>query len=369
MIVFKNGHVFLGNRDTEFETKHICVEGDKILSVEDTFNIGSEDSVYDLSGCYVTPGLIEPHCHIGLLEHGVGWAGSDENEDHEPIQDNCHAVDGINMHDRSFEDFRKSGITTVGVFPGSNSVIGGYGAAIKCKGNVIDDAVIKSDVGLKVSLGGTVKEHFSMKKKAPLTRMGIMALLNQFILDSKVDQTHEYIINGELPLVIHCERLDDIHSAVRFGEKHNLKIRLVGLSDYEDAKDLLLEKNIKYALGPIMGYATQKETRNRDRYRHIEASAMINGSLTTSHPIINGRYATLQGSIMNQNGLETASVLNALSINAAEFLGVENRVGSIEVGKDADLVVWDGHPLELKTKVLLTIIDGEFVYKGGDLQC
>lgn len=365
MIVFKNCNAFVGKNI--FEKKHIYIEKSKFVKIEDEFKSIDQDEVIDLKGLYVTPGIVEPHCQIGLLEHGVGWAGSDENEDQEPLQDQCYAIDGINMHDRSFEDFRKSGITTVGIFPGNNSVVGGYGTAIKCKGKIVDEAIIKSDVGLKVALGGTVKAHFKEKNKAPLTRMGIMSILNQFILDSKMNATNEKVTSGELPLIINCERLDDIHSAIRFGEKHNLKIRLVGLADYEDAKDLLIEKNIKYALGPIMGYATQKETCNRDRYRRIETFSMMHGSLTTSHPSINGRYAILQGSIMNQNGLEMPSVLKALSINAAEFLGIEDRVGSIEVGKDADLVIWDGHPLELTTKVLATMIDGEFVYKGGDL--
>ncbi len=367
MIVFKNCNVFVGKNKNIFEEKHIYIEKSKFVKIEDDFKSNDQDEVIDLKGLYVTPGIVEPHCQIGLLEHGVGWAGSDENEDQEPIQDQCHAIDGINMHDRSFDDFRKSGITTVGIFPGNNSVVGGYGTAIKCKGNIVDEAIIKSDVGLKVALGGTVKVHFGTKNKAPLTRMGIMSILNQFILDSKLNAKNEKVISGELPLIINCERLDDIHSAIRFGEKFNLKIRLVGLADYEDAKEILLEKNIRYALGPIMQYATQKETRNRDRYRRIETFSMMHGSLTTSHPSINGRYAILQGSIMNQNGLEIPSVLKALSINAAEFLGIEDRVGSIEVGKDADLVIWDGHPLELTTKVLATMIDGEFVYKGGDL--
>lgn len=367
MIILKNCKTFIGKKKITFENKHILIEEGKFKEVIDEIELCEADEIIDIKGLYVTPGIIEPHCHIGLLEHGVGWAGSDENEDQEPVQDKCHVIDGINMHDRSFEDFRKSGITTVGIFPGNNSVVGGYGAVIKCKGNIVDEAIIKSDVGLKISLGGTVKAHFAEKKKAPLTRMGIMSILNQFVLDSKMNDMNKKVINRELPIVINCERLDDIHSAIRFSEKNNLDIRLVGLADYEDIKDILLDKNIKYALGPIMGYATQKETRNRDKYRCINGDSMKYGSLTTSHPSINGRYATLQASIMYQNGLDVCSTLKSLSINPAEFLGVEDKVGSIEVGKDADLVIWDGHPLELNTKVLATMIDGEFVYKGGDI--
>lgn len=367
MIILKNCNAFVGDSKNAFQEKHIYIENNEFLKIDNDFKSNEQDHVIDLKGLYVTPGIIEPHCHIGLLEHGVGWAGSDENEDQEPIQDRCHVIDGINMHDHSFNDFRKSGITSVGIFPGNNSIVGGYGSALKCKGKIVDEAIIKADIGLKVALGGTVKAHFAEKKKAPLTRMGIMAILNQFIIDSKEDSLNERLTSGELPLYVNCERLDDIYSAIRFGEKNNLEIRLIGLSDFEDAKEMLIKKNIHYALGPIMHYATQKETQNRDKYRRIENSSVKNGSLTTGHPSINGRYATLQGSIMMQNGLDETTVLRALTINPAEFLGVEDKVGSIEAGKDADLVIWDGHPLELTSKVLATMIDGEFVYKGGNL--
>jgi len=367
MIILKNCNAFVGDSKKAFQEKHIYIDKNEFSKIDSEFKSNGQEQIIDLKGLFVTPGIIEPHCQIGLLEHGVGWAGSDENEDQEPIQDHCHVIDGINMHDHSFNDFRKSGITSVGIFPGNNCIVGGYGSALKCKGKIVDEAIIRSDIGLKVALGGTVKAHFAEKKKAPLTRMGIMAILNQFIIDSKHNSTNDKVISGELPLYVNCERLDDIYSAIRFGEKNNLEIRLIGLADFEDAKKVLLNKNIHYALGPIMHYATQKETRNRDKYRCIESPFMEIGSLTTSHPSINGRYVALQASIMRQNGLEETAVLKSLTINPAEFLGIEDKVGSIEVGKDADLVIWDKHPLELTSKVLATMIDGEFVYKGGDL--
>ncbi|WP_240840655.1 amidohydrolase family protein [Acidaminobacter sp. JC074] len=367
MIVLKNCHAYVGDKEG-FIKIHIYVENESIIKVAEKLEVASEDQVIDVKGLYVTPGLIEPHCHIGLKEHGVGWAGSDENEDYEPIQDKCHVIDGINMLDKSFDDFRRSGITSVGVFPGGNCVIGGYGAAIKCKGKIVDEAIIQTDIGLKASLGGVVKAHFLNKKKMPLTRMGIMSLLNQFVMDAKAGHDHKGLIEGQVPFVVSCERLDDIHSAIRFAKKHDLKLKLVGLSDYDQVKELLNEEKIEYALGPIMDYASAKETIGRDRYRHITGNDMLTGSLTTCHPSINGRYASLQASIMVQNGLDVSSAINAMTLGPAAFLGIEAKVGSLEAGKDADLVIWDGHPLELNSKVLATMIDGEFVYKGGDFK-
>lgn len=366
MIVLKNCNAFLTSEGV-FKKKDLVIEDGKFSTIDDPNDNKADNQHIDVKGLYVTPGLVEPHCHVGLLEHGVGWAGSDENEDNDPIQDACHVLDGINMRDQSFNDFRKSGITTVGVFPGNNSLVAGYGAALKCKGHIVDDALIQSDIGLKVSLGSGVKTHFKEKKKAPLTRMGMMALLNQFVIDSKAKQNNKSVVSGQIPVIINCERLDDIYSAIRFSEKHQLKVKLVGLADFEDAKDMLIEKKIPFALGPIMGYATLKETRNRDRYRKITSEAMVSGALTTSHPSVNGRYASLQGSIMYQNGLDIPSVLKSLTINSAQFLGLDERLGSIAIGKDADLVIWDGHPLELSSKVIATMIDGEFVYKDGEL--
>lgn len=351
-----------------FKIQDILIESGKVQKIADTIHSENKMTVKNIKGRYVTPGFVEPHCQVGLNEHGSGIMGKDVDETSQPVNLECYAIDGINMLEKGFEDFRASGITTVGIYPGNNNVIGGYGTVVKCFGSLVDNAVVKKNAGLKVSISNLPKMTHGSKDKAPMTRMGISALIKQTFFDNihEGEKDIKDVINGKLPVIIYCQRHDDIMTAIRLSKAYNLDFRLVGLADFHLTKHEIISENKSFVVGPIMRYGESHETKNRDTYTVLLESEMNTlGSLTTEHPLVNGRYIGLQGGIAVQNGLEYYKALECLTINPARFLGVEDQVGSLEVGKDGDLVVWSGLPLEPLTKVVMTVINGNIVFDGG----
>ena len=353
-----------------FKMKDILIKNGKVDKIDDVILKDDSETVIDMKGKYVTPGFVEPHCQVGLNEHGSGIMGKDVDESSEAVNLNCYALDAINMLEKGFEDFRASGITTAGIFPGNNNVIGGFGTVVKCCGSVVDQAVVKKNAGLKVSISNLSKKDSNIKNNAPITRMGITALLKQTIFSSIHDGTDDMkeVIEGKLPIVVYCQRHDDIMTAIRFSKEYNLDYKLVGLADYQTVKTEILKEDKSFVVGPIMRYGDSEETRNRDVYTVLDEADMGSlGSLTTEHPVINGRYIGLQGGIAVQNGLDYYKALECLTINPARFLNIDDQVGSLEVGKDGDIVVWSGLPLEPLTKVEMTFINGDIVFDGGVL--
>jgi imidazolonepropionase-like amidohydrolase len=209
------------------------------------------DKVINARGRNVTPGIIDAHSHAGLSEQGIGWEGNDVNESTDPVTPWCSARDGINMMDKSFDNFRKAGITSIGVFPGSGNIIGGTALALKCYGTIVDEAVIKDPVGMKAALGENPKAVYGGKKKFPSTRMGNAAVLRETLLKAKqylekVKQAEEKnetpkrdkqceamlpVIRKEIPLLIHCHRLDDIATAIRICNEFDVRYVLEHVTD------------------------------------------------------------------------------------------------------------------------------------------
>ena len=364
--VLKNGNVFMKPEDEgdyAFVKADVYIENGKIKEISSDLELTCES--IDMSDRYILPGLIESHSRAGLVEHGIGVEGKDDSEVDAPIKSKLYAIDGINVLDPSFLDMKMTGITTVGIFPANDNVISGFGCVLKNKNGVVDEMIMTKACGLKGALG--VSPKVARGGKTPVTRMGSMALLNQFILDNQYEPVNEdvkAVIEGERPLYIECERHDDIETALRLKERFELDVRLIGLSDYSDVKRALYEKKISFSIGPIMGYAHNFETVGRDVYRVLDKSDLNDMStLCTNHPLINCKYTMLQGTILSQNGLDDISVLKMMTINAAKFLDIDERVGSIQVGKDADFSVWDVYPLEPTANVVMTMVDGEIVYK------
>jgi len=372
-MLLKNCNALVFDKSSDkysFKMKDILIKNGKVDKIDDVILKDDSETVIDMKGKYVTPGFVEPHCQVGLNEHGSGIMGKDVDESSEAVNLNCYALDAINMLEKGFEDFRASGITTAGIYPGNDNVIGGFGAVVKCYGSVVDKAVVRKNAGLKVSISNLSKIKQGVKNNAPITRMGIMALLKQTIFSSIHDGTDDMkeVVEGKLPIVVYCQRHDDIMTAIRFSKEYNLDFKLVGLADYQTVKTEILKEDKSFVVGPIMRYGDSEETRNRDVYTVLDKADMGSlGSLTTEHPVINGRYIGLQGGIAVQNGLDYYKALECLTINPARFLDIDDQVGSLEVGKDGDIVVWSGLPLEPLTKAEMTIINGDIVFDGGDL--
>lgn len=361
----------------------ILIEAGKITAVGTDLEIPADARTIDAGGRTVTPGIIEAHSHAGISEQGIGWAGDDNNELTNPITPWCRAIDGINMLDTAFDTYREAGITSVNILPGSGNLIGGTSVALKCKGLIVDEAVILHPSGMKAALGENPKGVYGDAKKSPSTRMGNAALIRDALLKAK--QYHEKmnraqtdadkpkydkeaeallpVITGEVPLRIHCHRSDDIVTAVRIAGEFGIPYTLEHVTDGYLLIDFLQAAGVSTAVGPTMHYGSKVENKDRDfRTPVLLSRAGIPFCFCTDHPVVAGKYLLLAAGLAVGWGMEREAALRSVTLSAAEHIGIADRVGSIEPGKDADLVIWSGDPLEFTTFADLTIIDGEIVF-------
>lgn len=367
------------------EHGQMLVENGKITAIGTNLEIPSHAKIIDAGGRTVTPGIIEAHAHIGISEQGLGWEGNDTNEATSPLTPWCSALDGINMQDSSFEQFRQAGITTVNVPPGSANIIGGTSVALKCKPTyIVDEAVLAESTGMKAALGENPKRAFGGRGRSPSTRMGNAAVLREALLKAKqylekleraesdkdkpaYDKQSEAllpVLKGEIPLRIHCHRADDIVTAVRISREFGIKFTLEHVTDGYLLVDFLKQAGASCAVGPTLKYGSKVENKDRDfRTAVYFARNGVKFCLTTDHPVVAGQYLLLTAGIAVSWGMEREAALRSITLGAAEHVGVADRVGSLEVGKDADFVIWSGDPLDYTTFADITVIDGEVVYE------
>lgn len=374
----------------KIEYGKILIEKGKIISVGKDLDLSMCSDIIDAGGRIVTPGIIDAHTHAGLIEQGLGWEGNDGNESTDPLTPWCSVIDGINMQDKAFENFRKAGITSVGVFPGSGNIIGGTAAAIKCTGIIVDEAIIRYPVGMKAALGENPKGNYGNKKKSPSTRMANASILRDVLLKAKqyLEKQNEEIaksetpkkdnkyealipvIKKEIPLLIHCHRHDDIATAIRICNEFDVKFVLEHATDGHLLSKQLKDRNIHCSVGPTLHYGSKVE--NKDRSFKTSICFEREGvpfCFTTDHPVVDGRNLIITAGVAVQWGMKEESALRAITLGSAEHIGIQDRVGSIEAGKDADLVIWSDNPLEFTAFADITIIDGKVVYKRGEQKC
>ena len=365
------------------EAGSILCRGGKIAALGQKVDLTGCTTIIDGQGRVAAPGLIDAHTHLGLHESGVGREGMDVNESTDPLTPFLSVRDGINMRDQAFASFRQAGITTVGVLPGSGNILGGTGLALKCRGEIVDEAVLKDPIGMKAALGENPKNLYGGMKKTPATRMGSAAVLRQALQkakdyhnrqnskngegDTKRDCVSEAllpVIEGRVPLIIHCHRHDDILTAIRICREFSVPYLLDHVTDGHLVVDVLKRENVHCGVGPTLHYGSKVENRDRSFQTPVVfARKGIPFCFITDHPVVAGRNLILTASVAVQWGMSEADALGAITLAAAKHLGVEGRVGSLEVGKDADLVIWSHNPLELTSFVDVTIIDGQIVYE------
>lgn len=366
------------------EKGSILIKDGKIFDIGKDIDVSNCDKIIDAEGKTVTPGIVEAHSHVGLHESGQGREGNDTNESTDPLTPLCSVRDGINMRDQAFDSFRRAGITCVGIVPGSGNIIGGTGLALKCKGEIVDEAIIKDPIGMKVALGENPKNNYGNKKKSPATRMANASILRETLMKAKQylekrkqaknennilehDKQSEAlipVINREIPLMIHCHRHDDIVTAIRICNEFDVKYVLEHATDGYLIKDLLKQQKTHCSVGPTLHYGSKVENKDRDFKTAIYFEReKIPFCFTTDHPVVDGRNLMLTASIAVQWGMKEESALRAVTLGPAEHIGIDHIVGSLEVGKDADLIVWSDNPLEFTSFVDITIIDGTVVYE------
>ncbi|MCL2397195.1 MAG: amidohydrolase [Defluviitaleaceae bacterium] len=383
MLLIQNGKV-LTMEGTNYDRASILVEGGKIAAIGENLEVPQGACVIDAAGCHVLPGLIDAHTHLGLSGHGLRWEGDDVNEMTDNVTPHLRTIDAINPFDRSFADTLTGGVTTVATSPGSANVIGGQLTAMKTGGSMrVEDLVLKAPLAMKCALGENPKGAYGQAKKtAPMTRMATAAIFREAFLkareylekkkaavDGKMPEfnmKHEALIpllERQIPVHIHAHQANDIHTAIRLIQEFNLRGIIIHASEAHLIVDDLVAAGMPLLIGPTLGFSTKPETVNKTfETVGILQRAGVKMCITTDHPVIPLHHLNVCTALSVQAGMDEDEALKAITIYPAEILGFGDRLGSLAVGKDADITIWDKNPVDTTSRVLHTIIDGRVVY-------
>ncbi len=387
MIIIKNANLITMGKEN-YVNGSVVVEGNKIVEVGSNVEISAykDAEVIDAKGKFVTPGLVDPHCHIGVMEEGIRFEGDDTNEMSGPIYPELRGIDSVYVRDMAFEYTYKSGVTTVNTGPGSANVIGGTFCAMKTFGETVEEMIIKEETCMKMALGENPKRVYGTNNKNPGTRMASAALMREWLFKAKEYHTkyHAWLQKEEdakeppfdmklhslmrvfdgMLVKIHAHRADDIMTAVRISKEFNLNYTIDHATEAYLIPKQLKADNVRLIVGPTLGMASKYELVNKSfKSAKVLEDNDIEFSIMTDHPVITLDTTLVQAALFIKEGLSELTALKALTINAAILNGIEDRVGSLEVGKDADVVVWDGPIFDIMTRPELVMIDGKVVHK------
>ena len=343
-----------------------------------------EQGDLDAAGGHILPGFVDAHCHLGLFGNAVGFEADDGNESTDPCTPQLRAIDAINPQDRCFREAREGGVTTVLTGPGSANPIAGQFAAIKTDGRWVDEMVLRAPAAMKMALGENPKTVYNERKETPITRMATAAVIRQ-----ELSKTLEYmdkqdkadaeedtdapdydaklealipVLRGELPVHIHAHRADDIATAVRICREFGLKYVIVHGTEGHLLPELLAAEGAGVITGPSLTDRSKPELANLTiENPAILARAGVPVAICTDHPVIPIQYLPICAALAVRGGLEPEEALAAITIHPARLAGLDKRVGSLEPGKDADIVVTTGHPLDWNGKVRYVFIGGKQV--------
>ena len=354
----------------------------KIIAVAESISAPENCPIIDAKGRLVTPGCIDAHCHIGLDNEAVGWEGMDYNEIVDPITPQMRAIDSIYPQDESFSLAIQGGVTTACTGPGSANVVGGTFVVIKLHGNRVDNMIVKDAVAMKCAFGENPKRCYGQGgKKAPMTRMGVAALLRELLFKTRrymedkaagknpgFDMKLEAMIpvlEGKLPLKAHAHRADDILTSIRIAKEFGVKLTLDHCTDGAVIADELAKEGYPAFVGPSLGSKTKVELSNKS---FATAGALhaagVHISIITDAPVIPLQYLPMCAGLAADAGLDREEAWRAITINPATALGIADRVGSLEPGKDGDVVIWSADPITtLAAAAAYTIVDGKVVYQ------
>lgn len=364
------------------ENGWIEIENGKIIAVEE----GSPDAVgtedLDGQGKLLIPGFIDAHTHLGIIENGIDFEGDDCNEATDPFTPQLRTIDGINPMDRCFEEAYKRGITSAVVAPGSANPCGGEIIAVKTHGRRIDDMIIKP-VGIKFALGENPKRVYNDRDETPVTRMATAALIREgltkakryladidaYEIDKENNDMPEFdpknhalipLLRREISAHFHCHRADDMFTAVRIAKEFDLKLVIVHATEGHLIADILGTEKLSAISGPVICDRCKPEMKGLELKNTAElVKNGVKTSICTDHPVIPIQYLPASAAMAVKGGLDLDSALEAITINAAEIAGIDNTTGSIAVGKDADLQLYCGNPLDIMNDPELVMINGK----------
>lgn len=383
MLLIKNGYVKT-MAGADIPGGNILIDNfGKIAAIGQELEIPEGTQVIDAGGKLVTPGCVDAHCHIGLHNEAMGWEGMDYNEIVDPVTPQMRAIDSINPMDESFALALQGGVTTACTGPGSANVVGGTFVAIKLYGKRVDKMIVKNPIAMKCAFGENPKRCYGHQaKRAPMTRMGTAAVLREllfktqrYLADKEAGKNPAFdmkleamipVIKGELPLKAHAHRADDILTSIRIAKEFGVKLTLDHCTDGSLIADELAEEGYPAFVGPSLGSKSKIELINKSFTTPSELTkAGVKVSIITDAPVIPLQYLPMCAALAANSGLDKEDAWKAITINPAESIGIADRVGSLEVGKDADIVIWTANPMTtVGAESCVTIVDGKVAYQA-----
>lgn len=358
----------------------VVIEDGKISALGADVSAPEGADVVDAAGKWLLPGFVDAHVHLGTHEEGEGWAGDDTNEMTDPVTAGVRALDAVNPFDPGFDDALAGGVTSVNINPGSGNPIGGLAVAIHTHGRYIEEMVLRSPSGLKSALGENPKRVYGEKKQTPSTRLGTAMVIRKAFMDAqnymgKDDENARdpklealaMVLRREIPWRQHAHRADDIATALRIADEFGYELVLDHGTEAHLLADVLAERGIPVLIGPLFTTKSKVELRGRSLANPGKlAKAGVEISIITDHPVIPIHFLVHQATLAVKEGLDPVTALRSITLNPAKVLGLADRIGSLEPGKDADVVLWSGDPLDVMQRALKVWIGGKEVYRYDD---
>ncbi|MCF7890456.1 amidohydrolase [Candidatus Bipolaricaulota bacterium] len=359
----------------------LVLKGGKIdyVGPYESEKVPEDTEVLDFDDRTVIPGLVDAHTHVGMHEEGEGWEGEDTNEMTDPVTPQVKAVDGINPSGLGLQDAVNAGVTTVNTGPGSGNVVGGQFAAVKTSGSIVlDELLIRDPTAMKMATGENPKRVYRDKDRIPSTRIGTGATLRKALFDAKdymkrkEEQGEENtfkkdykleallpVLRGDLKAKIHAHRADDIVTAIRIAEEFDLDYSIEHCTEGHKIADFLAEREVDAVVGPSLTPRGKRELIERTFKTHgILADAGVRVAITTDSPVIPIQYLPLLAIFAVREGMDKMDALKAITINSARIAGIDDRVGSLEPGKDGDFLVMDGSIFDMENNVKKVFVEG-----------
>ncbi len=384
MYLIKNAKI-MTMTETNYDCGDILIKDGKIAKIGKSIDTPDGTKVIDAKELWALPGFVDAHCHVGMFEDKMGFEGEDGNEATDPVTPELRALDGINPADYSFKEAYENGVTTACTGPGSANVIGGQFLAMKTYGRRVDDMIIKEPLAVKAAFGENPKRVYNSQEKSPSTRMATAAILRQTLVEAReykkkldsadVDEAEKMperdlamevmvqVLEKKLYMKFHCHRADDILTAIRIAKEFDINYSLEHCTEGHLIVDILKDEKAKCILGPHLSTRSKIELSNLTfKAPKVFADAGMKFAIMTDHPVIPLHYLPVCAALAVREGCDEETALKAITIYAAEIAGIDDRVGSLEVGKDADIALYDSHPLDFRCHTKKVFIDGAIVY-------
>jgi len=377
MLIINAKIITMDNKD--YENGYILINNGKIIEIGEMHSAPKDNDVYDAQGGYAIPGMIDAHCHLGVFGDSIGFEGEDGNENPEPSSQHLRIIDAINPLDRCFLDARNAGVTTVVVSPGSANALGGQIVAVKTNGIRVDDIIVKQPLAVKVAFGENPKTVHNEKNQSPITRMATASLIRQALFnaqdyikkeDKQTDLKSEVLVRvlkNEIPLHAHAHRADDIFTAIRIAKEFKIDVKIVHGTEGHLIADELAKDKIDVMVGPSLSDRSKPELTNLTfKTAGILEKAGVRIALVTDHPVIPINYLLLTAQLAVKNGMTEQGALRAITIDAAGISGIDDKVGKIAIGYDADIAIFDKNPMEFTANIKQVIISGVKIDKPNN---